>query len=113
MQNDPVNLVQVLQHAARFHGEVEIVSRQVEDDEIHRCTYAESLVRTGKLANALLRLGMGFGDRVATMAWNTYRHLEAWYAISGQGAICHTVNPRLFGEQIQYIINHAEDKIVL
>ncbi|MCP4811598.1 MAG: long-chain-fatty-acid--CoA ligase [Planctomycetaceae bacterium] len=113
MQNDPVNLVQVLQHAARFHGEVEIVSRQVEDDEIHRYTYAESLVRTGKLANALLRLGMGFGDRVATMAWNTYRHLEAWYAISGQGAICHTVNPRLFGEQIQYIINHAEDKIVL
>ncbi len=113
MQNDPVNLVQVLQHAARFHGEVEIVSRQVEDDEIHRYTYAESLVRTGKLANALLRLGMGFGDRIATMAWNTYRHLEAWYAISGQGAICHTVNPRLFGEQIQYIINHAEDKIVL
>jgi len=56
---------------------------------------------------------MGFGDRIATMAWNTYRHLEAWYAISGQGAICHTVNPRLFGEQIQYIINHAEDKIVL
>ena len=67
----------------------------------------------GKLANALLRLGMEFGDRVATMAWNTYRHLEGWYAISGQGAICHTVNPRLFGEQIQYIINHAEDKIVL
>jgi acyl-CoA synthetase (AMP-forming)/AMP-acid ligase II len=113
MQNDPVNLVQVLEHAARFHGEVEIVSRQVEDDEIHRYTYAEALVRTRKLANALLRLGMEFGDRVATMAWNTYRHLEGWYAISGQGAICHTVNPRLFGEQIQYIINHAEDKIVL
>lgn len=113
MQNDPVNLVQVLEHAARFHSEVEIVSRRVEDDTIHRYTYAEALVRTRKLANALLRLGMKFGDRVATMAWNTYRHLEGWYAISGQGAICHTVNPRLFGEQIQYIINHAEDKIVL
>ena len=113
MQNDPVNLVQVLEHAARFHSEVEIVSRRVEDDTIHRYTYADALVRTRKLANALLRLGMEFGDRVATMAWNSYRHLEGWYAISGQGAICHTVNPRLFGEQIQYIINHAEDKIVL
>src|SRR5262245_3908167 len=113
MQDDPVNLAQVLEHAARFHGNVEVVSRRVEDDSFHRTTYAELLRRAKKLANALQQLGVRFGDRVATMAWNTHRHLEAWYAVAGQGAVCHTVNPRLFESQIEYIVNHAEDKIIL
>jgi len=113
MQDAPVNLAQVLEHAARFHSEVEVVSRLVEDNRLHRYTYADAYRRTKQLANALKRLGMQFGDRVATLAWNTFRHLEAWYAISGQGGICHTVNPRLFPQQIDYIVNHAEDTIVL
>ena len=113
MQDDPVNLIQILEHAARFHGEVQIVSRLVEDDSIHRYSYAEAFARSSQFANALRRLGVEFGDRVATLAWNTFRHLEAWYAISGQGAVCHTVNPRLFEQQIQYIVNHAEDTVVL
>ena len=112
MQDAPVNLAHVLEHAARFHGKVEIVSRLVEDDSIHRYTYADAGRRVKKLANALQGLGMKFGDRVATLAWNTFRHLEVWYAVSGQGGICHTVNPRLFEEQIQYIVNHAEDTMV-
>jgi fatty-acyl-CoA synthase len=113
MQDDPLNLAHVLEHAARFHGQVEVVTRRVEDEAIHRSTYAEVLRRTKKLAHALRKLGVQFGDRVATLAWNTQRHLEAWYAIAGQGAICHTVNPRLFEPQIEYIVNHAEDKIIL
>jgi acyl-CoA synthetase (AMP-forming)/AMP-acid ligase II len=113
MQDAPLNLAYVLEHAARFHGQVEIVTRLVEDGSIHRYTYAESLRRTKKLANALKKLGLRFGDRIGTMAWNTHRHLEAWYAIAGQGAICHTINPRLFEKQIEYIINHAGDKILL
>ena len=113
MQDAPVNLAHVLEHAARFHSEVEVVSRLVEDDTLHRYTYADAYRRTKQLANALKRLGLEFGDRVATLAWNTFRHLEAWYAITGQGAICHTVNPRLFPQQIDYIVNHAEDSIIL
>ena len=113
MQDAPVNLAHVLEHAARFHSDVEVVSRLVEDDTLHRYTYADAYRRTKQLANALKRLGMQFGDRVATLAWNTFRHLEAWYAISGQGGICHTVNPRLFPQQIEYIVNHAEDTILL
>jgi 3-(methylthio)propionyl---CoA ligase len=113
MQDDPLNLAHVLEHAARFHGQVEVVTRRVEDDSPHRATYADVLRRTKKLAHALRKLGVQFGDRVATMAWNTQRHLEAWYAVAGQGAVCHTVNPRLFEPQIEYIVCHAEDKIVL
>src|SRR5262245_21548663 len=111
MQDYPLNLAYVLEHAARVHGRVEVVSRLIEDDSLHRSTYAALLRRTKQLARALSRLGVRFGDRVATLAWNTHRHLEAWYAIAGQGAICHTVNPRLFDPQIEYIGNHAEDKI--
>jgi len=113
MQDDPLNLAQVLEHAARFHGEVEVVTRRVEDDAIVRSTYADVLRRTKQLARALVKLGVKIGDRVATLAWNTQRHLEAWYAVAGQGAICHTVNPRLFEPQIEYILNHAEDKLIL
>ena len=113
MQDQPVNLVQILEHAARFYGQTEIVTRRVEDGRIERSNYATVLKRSKRLANALRTLGIEFGDRVATMAWNTERHLEAWYGITGQGAICHTINPRLFEGQIEYIINHAEDKVVM
>jgi fatty-acyl-CoA synthase len=113
MQDDPLNLAQILEHAGQYHGRAEVVTRLVEDGSIHRYTYAGALRRTRQFAHALRRLGMQFGDRVATMGWNTFRHLEAWYAIAGQGGICHTVNPRLFEEQIVYIINHAEDSILL
>jgi fatty-acyl-CoA synthase len=113
MQDAPLNLVQILEHAARFHGTTEVVTRRVEDGSIHRYTYADALRRTRQLAGALRSLGVRAGDRVGTMGWNTYRHLEAWYAIAGQGAICHTINPRLFHPQIEYIINHAEDVALL
>lgn len=113
MQNDPMNLAHVLEHAAAFHGQVEIVTRTVEDGSLHRSNYAQAYQRAKQLAAALQRLGIQSGDRVATLGWNTIRHFEAWYAIAGQGAICHTVNPRLFEEQIAYIINHAQDRIML
>lgn len=112
MQPNPMNLVHVLEHAARFHGGREIVSSTVEGG-IHRYTYADALVRTKKFANALRKLGVDVGDRVGTLAWNGYRHFETWYAISGQGAITHTVNPRLFPDQVAYIINHAADRFVV
>lgn len=113
MQDDKLNLIQVLEHAARFHGKVDIVTRLVETGEIHRSNYAEAMSRTRQLANALQKLGVVHGDRIGTLAWNTQRHLEAWYAIAGQGAICHTINPRLFEGQVEYIVNHAEDKILM
>lgn len=113
MQNEPFNLVEIIEHAARFHPQVEIVTRLVEDGTIHRSNYGEAAARARQLANALTRLGIQSGDRIGTLGWNTHRHFEAWYGISGQGAICHTINPRLFEEQIDYIINHAEDRILL
>ncbi len=113
MQNEPFNLAHILEHAATFHGDVEIVTRQVDDGSIRRSTYGEAADRTRQLARALQKLGISRGDRVGTMGWNTQRHLEAWYAVSGQGAICHTINPRLFEDQIEYIINHAQDRVIL
>lgn len=112
MQNDPINLVSILQHAARWHADAEIVTNSVEGG-IHRETYAEAYQRAAQLAHALKELGVEQGDRVATMGWNTYRHLECWYAIAGVGAISHTLNPRLSTEQLHYIVNHAEDKLLL
>ncbi len=99
----------LLAHAARFHGDTEIVSRRVEGG-IHRYTYGNAWGRTQKLANALARFGWAPGDRIGTLAWNGHRHLEIYYAVSGSGLVCHTVNPRLFDDQIAYIINHAEDR---
>ena len=113
MQNEPFNLVEILEHAARFHPQVKIVTRDVDDGTIIESNYAEAAARARQLANALERLGLNQGDRIGTMGWNTQRHLEAWYAISGQGAVCHTINPRLFEEQIEYIVNHAEDRIIM
>lgn len=109
MQDRPLLISQMIEHAALSHGDVEIVSRSVEGP-IHRYTYKDCASRCRKLANALTRLGTEQGDVIGTLAWNGYRHLELYFGVSSMGAICHTVNPRLFPEQIIYIINHAEDK---
>ncbi|WP_428313184.1 3-(methylthio)propionyl-CoA ligase [Hydrocarboniphaga sp.] len=106
----------LLKHAENCHADTEIVSRIVEPAEgearFHRTNWGEVAVRCRKLANALKRLGVGDSDRVGTLAWNGYRHLELYYAISGSGAVIHTINPRLFPEQIAWIINHAEDRVL-
>ncbi|HEX3701285.1 MAG TPA: AMP-binding protein, partial [Phenylobacterium sp.] len=111
MQNWPLTVDKILDHAKTWHGETEIVSRSVEGP-LARTTYAEVHGRAKRLSNALAGLGVKPGDRVATLAWNTARHIEAWYAIMGMGAVCHTLNPRLFADQLCYIINHAEDRII-
>ena len=111
MMNQPLLISGLLEHAARHHGSTEIVSRRTEGD-IHRYTYADCAVRSKRMAQALTTLGVGQGDRVGTLAWNGYRHLEIYYGVSGMGAVCHTVNPRLFPEQVAYIINHADDRLV-
>jgi acyl-CoA synthetase (AMP-forming)/AMP-acid ligase II len=100
-----------IRHAARNHSDTEIVSRTLEGP-IHRYTYAEAERRARRVATALLRLGIEPGDRVATMAWNTYRHFELYHGISGIGAVCHTINPVLSDEQIIYIFNHAGDRLL-
>jgi fatty-acyl-CoA synthase len=101
----------VIDHAAIQHGAREVVSRSVEGP-LHRTTYADVRKRALKVAQRLDREGVQLGDRVGTLAWNTWRHLEVWYGITGIGAIYHTLNPRLFPEQLIYIINHAEDRLV-
>ena len=111
MQDWPLLLHTVIDHVAREHGARAVISRSVEGP-IHRTNYREVRDRALKVAQRLARDGIGMGDRVATLAWNTWRHLETWYGIAGIGAIYHTVNPRLFEEQIVYIINHAEDRIL-
>jgi fatty-acyl-CoA synthase len=111
MQDWPLTLDKILDHAANWHGAREIVSRSVEGP-IVRTNYAEIHRRAKRLSNALKGLGVKAGDRVATLAWNTGRHIEAWYAIMGIGAVCHTLNPRLFPDQLCYIINHAEDQVL-
>ncbi|MDR3463106.1 MAG: long-chain-fatty-acid--CoA ligase [Beijerinckiaceae bacterium] len=111
MMDVPLLVSSVLRHAAQYHGETEVVSRTVEGP-IHRTTYAETWRRTQRLANALAGRGLHIGDRVGTLAWNGYRHLEIYYAAAGAGYVCHTVNPRLFPEQIVFIINHAADKVL-
>ncbi len=111
MMDRPLSISSVMAYAARYHGGVEIVSRSVEGP-IHRYTYRDSYARMHKLAHALAALGARPGDRIATLAWNTYRHVELYYAISGIGSVCHTVNPRLFRDQIVHIVNHAQDRIL-
>src|SRR6266540_601890 len=111
MMDVPLMISSLIRHADRYHGDTEIVSRTVEGP-IHRYTYRDAHVRARQLARALSRLGVAPGDRVGTLAWNGYRHFELYYAISGMGAITHTINPRLFHEQLAYIIGDAEDAIV-
>ena len=109
MMDMPLLISSILQHAARHHGDTHIVSRRVEGD-IHRYTYAECELRARKLADALAHLGAQPGDRIATLAWNGYRHVETYYAVGGMGGVVHTINPRLHPEQIAWIANHAGDK---
>src|SRR5687767_14700007 len=111
MMDLPLLVSGLIQHADRFHGGTEIVSKTVEGT-IHRYGYRDAHARARRLANALRRLGVGMHDRVATLAWNGFRHFETYYAVAGMGAVIHTINPRLFPDQIAYIANHAEDKIV-
>jgi acyl-CoA synthetase (AMP-forming)/AMP-acid ligase II len=112
MQDWPLLLHRIIDHAAIQHGTREVVSRAVEDGRLRRTTYAQLRLRALQVAKRLGREGMAPGDRVATLAWNTDRHLELWYGISGMGAITHTVNPRLFPEQIAGIIDHAGDRML-
>ncbi|MGH2342337.1 long-chain-fatty-acid--CoA ligase [Segnochrobactraceae bacterium EtOH-i3] len=111
MMDVPLLTTSVLRHAALNHGDTEIVSRTVEGP-IHRYTYKDAWARTQKLANALKKLGLEFGDRVGTLAWNGYRHLELYYGIAGSGMVCHTINPRLFHDQIAFIINNGADRVM-
>ena len=109
MMNTPLLISAIAEHAARYHGGREIVSVTA-DNPRHRYTVAEAMARARQLANALVKLGLSEGDRVATIAWNDYRHLEIYYGVSGSGYVCHTINPRLFAEQLVFIINHAQDR---
>jgi acyl-CoA synthetase (AMP-forming)/AMP-acid ligase II len=109
MQDYPLLISSLVSFADLYHGDVELVSRTVEGP-MHRYNYQESHKRSKQVANALLSLGVKPGDRIGTLAWNGYRHLELYFGISGMGAVLHTINPRLFSEQIAYIVNHAEDR---
>jgi acyl-CoA synthetase (AMP-forming)/AMP-acid ligase II len=109
MMDAPLLVSSIAEHAARNHGSREIVSVTT-DNPRHRYTIRECVERSKQLANALGKLGLEPGDRIATMAWNDYRHLELYYGVSGAGFVCHTINPRLFPEQLVFIINHAEDR---
>jgi acyl-CoA synthetase (AMP-forming)/AMP-acid ligase II len=107
----PLMISAAMRHAADFHGKTEVVARTIEGD-IHRYDYATAHARMQQLANALQRLGIKPGDRVGSLAWNTHRHFEMFYGVSGTGAVLHTINPRLFADQLVYIINHAEDRLL-
>ena len=111
MQDRPLLISSLIDYAAEYHGATEIVSRTVEGP-IHRHDYGAARRRAMRLANALEALGVGQGDRIGTLAWNGHRHFELYYAVSGMGAVLHTINPRLFAEQIVYIANHAEDRYI-
>jgi acyl-CoA synthetase (AMP-forming)/AMP-acid ligase II len=104
----PLMVSSAIEHAAAFHGGTEVVGRGV-DGTIHRYTYAEANRRMKRAAKALIRLDVTPGDRIGTLGWNTHRHFELFYGVSGSGAVLHTVNPRLYADQIAYIVNHAED----
>ncbi len=112
MQDWPLLCHRIIEHAATIHGSQEVVTRSVEGP-IHRTNYRQIRDRAVRVSQRLDRDGIKLGDRVATIAWNTWRHLEIWYGIMGIGAISHTVNPRLFPEQIAWIINHAQDRVVM
>ncbi|HEY2190362.1 MAG TPA: 3-(methylthio)propionyl-CoA ligase [Caldimonas sp.] len=111
MMQLPLLISSLLVHAERHHGEQQVVSRRVEGD-IHRTTFRELAARARRMANALAALRVKSGDRVATLAWNGYRHLELYYAVSGSGAVLHTLNPRLHPDQVVYIADHAEDRVL-
>lgn len=107
----PLLISSLITHAARYHGDTAVYSKEI-DGTMTKSNWLTISDNSKRLANALQALGVKFSDRIATLAWNNRRHLEAWYAISGSGMICHTINPRLFPEQLTYIINDAEDKVL-
>jgi len=111
MQDWPLLVHKIIDHAAIYHARREVVSLACEG-HVHRSTWADVRGRARRVVAALQGLGIQPGDRVATLAWNTWRHVESWYGISGAGAVAHTINPRLFEEQITYIANHAEDRVL-
>ena len=111
MMDEPLLISSQIRFAARFHGSVEVVSREV-DGSVTRTTWGEVAKRAAKLANALHRLGVQPGDRVATIAWNNHRHLELYFAVSGMGAVLHTINPRLPPDQLLYVVGHAQDSLL-
>ncbi|MGD0141623.1 MAG: AMP-binding protein, partial [Rhizomicrobium sp.] len=111
MQDWPLLVHKIIDHAERYHGNREVVTRTVEGP-IHRTNYGEIHGRARRVALALHRHGIKLGDRIGTLAWNTHRHIETWYGITGIGAIYHTLNPRLFPEQLVYIVGHAEDRVL-
>jgi fatty-acyl-CoA synthase len=111
MQDRPLLISSLIEHAARHHGDAQIVSRTLEGP-LHRYSYRDAHARAQRLANALTALGVQPGERVATIAWNGYRHFELYYAVSGMGAVLHTINPRLFPEQIRWIAEHAGDSVL-
>jgi fatty-acyl-CoA synthase len=112
MQDWPLLCNRILDHAGTYNAERQVITRSIEGP-FHTTNYADLRKRALRVSQRLDKDGIKLGDRVATLAWNTWRHLEAWYGIMGIGAIYHTVNPRLFPEQIVWIVNHAEDRIVL
>jgi len=112
IQDWPLLCNRIIDHAAQHHAERPVITRSIEGP-IHRTNYSEIRARSLRVAQRLDRDGIRLGDRVATLAWNTWRHLESWYGILGIGAIYHTVNPRLFAEQIVWIVNHAEDRVMM
>ncbi|MFD0667417.1 3-(methylthio)propionyl-CoA ligase [Ramlibacter sp. MAHUQ-53] len=111
MQDQPLLISSLITHAERHHGDTEVVSRRVEGD-LHRCTWRDVAGRARQVANALDRMQLGFSDRVATLAWNGYRHLALYFGVSGSGRVLHTLNPRLHPDQIAWIVNHAEDRVL-
>jgi len=112
MMDWPLTLPSILEHAALYHPQQEVVARTVEGP-IHRYSYAEALGRVKRLSNALVTLGVKPGDRVATLAWSTHRHFELYFAATGIGAVLHTINPRLHPDQVAWVANHAEDAVLL
>lgn len=111
MMDRPLLVSSLIDYAAEVHGGSQLISASVEGG-VHRATVRDTALRIARLANMLLQLGVKPGDRIATLAWNTTRHVELYYAISGIGAVCHTINPRLFPEQMTYIVNHAADRVL-
>ncbi len=111
MQSQPLSISSLIDFAERHHGDTEVVSRRVEGD-IHRYTWRDVACRARQAANALDGLNLAFSDRVATLAWNGYRHLELYFGVSGSGRVLHTINPRLHPDQIAWIANHAEDQVL-
>ena len=111
MMDSQLTITTIMNHADRINGKSEIVS-VTGDNPLHKYTYKDAFRRVRQMANALKKVGFESGDRIATLAWNDYRHFELYYAISCSGQVCHTINPRLFPEQIEFIINHAEDRFI-